>query len=174
MTITDITYGIPAEVWPRDYKDVERSLQYYRAKHIPVRVTLEDGQVYSLYVYGLLTARNKLDLTPTPSDNEHRVRVPLERVAVIETINPSDVQVDYVGRLTINADELVNQPSKRDFFKICRQSHQDEKLLRVYMAEGREIKGRSAGVNANQLNMRQPDGKQLVILFDWVERIIPF
>ncbi|EOF9310205.1 transcriptional regulator [Nissabacter archeti] len=174
MTITDITYGIPAEVWPRDYKDVERSLQYYRAKQIPVRVTLEDGQVFSLYVYGLLTARNKLDLTPTSSDNEHRVRVPLERVAVIETINPSDVQVDYVGRLTINADELVNQPSKRDFFKICRKAHQNEKLLRVYMADGREIEGRSAGVNAGQLNVRQDGGKQLVVLFDWVDRIIPF
>ncbi|MEG5552096.1 transcriptional regulator [Enterobacter wuhouensis] len=171
MTITDITYGIPAEVWPRDYKDVERSLQYYRAKHIPVRVTLEDGQAFSLYVYGLLTARNKLDLTPTPSDNEQRVRVPLERVALIETIKPFDVQIDYVGRLTISTAEMVNQPSKRDFFKICRQAHQSENLVRVHMADGSYIEGKSSGVNANQLNLRLTNGKQFIVLFDWVTRI---
>lgn len=29
-TITDITYGIPAEVWPRDYSKVEASLMFWR------------------------------------------------------------------------------------------------------------------------------------------------
>lgn len=174
MTITDITYGIPAEVWPRDYKDVERSLQFYRAKSIPVRVTLEDGQAFSMYVFGLLSARNKLDLTPIPFDNVHRVRVPLERVAIIETIKPEEVQSDFEGRLTLNADDHQSTPSKRDFFKICRKSYQDDMLIRVYMADGREIEGRSAGVNANHVNVRQADDKQLVVLFDWVERVMPF
>ncbi|HBC9941967.1 TPA: hypothetical protein KFR63_003453 [Escherichia coli] len=64
MTITDITYGIPAEVWPRDYSNVEFSLQFLRARNIPVRVTIDDGQTFCLYVIGLLTARNKLDLSP--------------------------------------------------------------------------------------------------------------
>ena len=137
MTITDITYGIPAEVWPRDYKDVERSLQYYRAKRVPVKVTLEDGQVFSLFVYGLLTARNKLDLTPRYDANDHRVRVPLERVTTVETIKQGEVQVDFEGRLTINADDYQNQPSKRDFFKICRHAHQNVMLIRVYMGDGR-------------------------------------
>ncbi|EEV7639325.1 TPA: transcriptional regulator, partial [Escherichia coli] len=57
MTITDITYGIPAEVWPRDYSNVEFSLQFLRARNIPVRVTIDDGQTFCLYVIGLLTAR---------------------------------------------------------------------------------------------------------------------
>jgi len=174
MTITDITYGIPVEVWPRDYKDVERSLQYYRAKRIPVKVSLEDGQVFSLFVYGLLTARNKLDLTPRFNANDHRVRVPLERVTTIETIKQEEVHTSFEGRLTINADDFQNQPSKRDFFKVCRQAHQNEKLIRIYMADGREIEGESAGVNASQVNVRQGGGKQLVVLFDWVDRIVPF
>lgn len=174
MTITDITYGIPAEVWPRDYKDVERSLQYYRAKRVPVKVSLEDGQVFSLFVYGLLSARNKLDLTPRFDANDHRVRVPLERVATIETIKQKEVQTNFEGRMTINADDYQNQPSKRDFFKICRQAHQSEKLIRVYMADGREIEGESVGVNASQVNVKQNGGKQLIVLFDWVDRIIPF
>jgi len=173
MTITDITYGIFAEIWPRDYKDVERSLLYYRAKRIPVRVTLEDGQIFSLFVLGLMTARNKLDLAPTPDSKEHRVRLPLERVSSIETIKPSEVQTSFEGRLTIGVDDCQNQPSKRDFFKICRQASQNEKQLRVYMADGREIEGMPAGFNADQVNLRQ-GGKQLVILFDWVERIIPY
>ncbi|HEA3554026.1 TPA: transcriptional regulator, partial [Escherichia coli] len=42
--ITDITYGIPAEVWPRDYTNVEKALMFWRKSLIPVRVTMEDGQ----------------------------------------------------------------------------------------------------------------------------------
>lgn len=42
-TITDITYGIPAEVWPRDYSKVEASLMFWRKEQIPVKVTMEDG-----------------------------------------------------------------------------------------------------------------------------------
>lgn len=34
-TITDITYGIPAEVWPRDYSKVEASLMFWRKEQIP-------------------------------------------------------------------------------------------------------------------------------------------
>ncbi|EJA9318179.1 transcriptional regulator, partial [Salmonella enterica subsp. enterica serovar Eko] len=30
MTIADITYGIPAEVWPRDYSNVKNSLMFWR------------------------------------------------------------------------------------------------------------------------------------------------
>ncbi|WP_376749895.1 hypothetical protein [Kosakonia cowanii] len=37
--------------------------------------------------------------------------------------------------------QYQNQPSKRVFFKACRQAHQNEKLLRVYMVDGREIEG---------------------------------
>lgn len=66
MTKTDITYGIPAEVLPRDYSNVENSLIFWRKSLIPVRVTMEDGQVFSMYIHGLLSARNKLDLSPTP------------------------------------------------------------------------------------------------------------
>ncbi|HDC4314691.1 transcriptional regulator [Enterobacter kobei] len=174
MTITDITYGIPAEVWPRDYKDVERAVLYYRAKRVPIRVTLEDGQSFSMYAYGILSARNKLDLTPTPDSHENRVRVPLERVSLIETVKTRFVQKGFVGRITIIADDYRNQPSKRDFFKICRNAHNDGKLLRVYMADGREIEGEPAGFNATQINIRQPDGTQLIALYDWVERILAF
>ena len=39
-TITDITYGIPAEVWPRDYSKVEASLMFWRKEQIPVKVTM--------------------------------------------------------------------------------------------------------------------------------------
>ncbi|EOG3723994.1 transcriptional regulator, partial [Salmonella enterica subsp. enterica serovar Cerro] len=46
MSTTDITYGIPAEVWPRDYSSIEFSLQFMRAKEIPVRVTTDDSQTF--------------------------------------------------------------------------------------------------------------------------------
>ncbi|MZP49280.1 transcriptional regulator, partial [Escherichia coli] len=52
MRTLDITYGIPAEVWPRDYEHAENILMFWRKNNIPVRVTLEDGQVFCMYVYG--------------------------------------------------------------------------------------------------------------------------
>ncbi|CRJ41669.1 flagellar synthesis: repressor of fliC [Salmonella enterica subsp. enterica serovar Typhi] len=174
MTITDITYGIPAEVWPRDYSKVEFSLQYDRANNVPVKVTLEDGQVFCLYVNGLLTARNKLDLSPVIGSKEHRVRLPLERVSTIETIIPPDVDKEFTGRLTISNEDEVNQPSKRDFFKICRQAYNAGKSIRVYMADGREIEGVSLGVDACQVTMIVGEQTRMIVFFDWVERILPF
>lgn len=172
--ITDITYGIPAEVWPRDYSNVEFGLQYFRAKHIPVRVTTDDAQVFCLYVNGLLTARNKLNLSPTIGNKNHRVRLPLERVSTIETISPGEVNVEFMGRVTIHPDYVENRPSRRDFFKICRQAHNAQKFIRVYMADGREIAGKSTGVDACHLTLKTNDEQEIVILFDWVERILPF
>ncbi|MCP5934114.1 transcriptional regulator, partial [Klebsiella pneumoniae] len=43
--ITDITYGIPAEVWPRDYSSIESALMFWRKRTVPIRVTVENGQV---------------------------------------------------------------------------------------------------------------------------------
>ncbi|MFJ7174536.1 transcriptional regulator [Citrobacter freundii] len=174
MTITDITYGIPAEVWPRDYTNVEFSLQYDRAKNIPVKVTLEDGQVYCLYVNGLLKARNKLDLSPVIGSKEHRVRLPLERISTIETITSNEVDKEFTGRITVHPDYVDNRPSRRDFFKICRQSHETQKSIRVYMADGREIEGVSLGVDACQVTMRVGEHTRMIVFFDWVERILPF
>ena len=174
MTITDITYGIPAEAWPRDYSKAEFSLQYDRANNVPVKVTLEDGQVFCLYVNGLLTARNKLDLSPVIGSKEHRVRLPLERVSTIETIMPPDVDKEFTGRLTVSNEDVQNQPSRRDFFKICRNAHNEQKSIRVYMADGREIEGVSLGVDACQVTMRVGKQTRMIILFDWVERILPF
>ncbi|EDK9786278.1 transcriptional regulator [Salmonella enterica subsp. enterica serovar Give] len=174
MPITDITYGIQAEVWPRDYSSIEFSLQFMRAKEIPVRVTLEDGQVFCLYVNGLLTARNKLDLSPVIGSKEHRVRLPLERVSTIETIAPNYVDKGFSDRLTVHPDYVNNMPSRRDFFKICRQAHQEQKSIRVYMTDGREIEGVSLGVDACQVTMEIGDSRRMIVLFDWVERILPF
>ncbi|CAM8443009.1 Transcriptional regulator [Escherichia coli] len=174
MTITDITYGIPAEVWPRDYSNVEFSLQFLRARNIPVRVTIDDGQTFCLYVIGLLTARNKLDLSPVIGSKEHRVRLPLERVSTIETITPAEVDKMFTGRLTVHPDYVDNRPSRRDFFAICRQAYQNGKSIRVYMADGREIEGCSLGVDACQVAMRVGERGRTIVLFDWVERILPF
>ncbi|HBR7651482.1 transcriptional regulator (plasmid) [Klebsiella pneumoniae] len=173
MTITDVTYGIPAEVWPRDYSNVENSLIFWRKSLIPVRVTMEDGQVFSMYIHGLLSARNKLDLSPTPWDKENRIRVPLERVSTIES-GADDVDVSFVGRLTISNEDEVNRPSRRDFFKICRKAHENQKSVRVYMADGREIEGVSLGVDACQVTLAVGNGRKMIVLFDWVERILPF
>ncbi|EKC2245430.1 transcriptional regulator [Salmonella enterica] len=172
--ITDITYGIPAEVWPRNYEGVEFSLQYDRAKNIPVKVTLEDGQEFCLYVNGLLKSRNKLDLSPVIGSKEHRVRLPLERVSTIETISPHDVDKSFSGRITVHPDYVDNRPSCRDFFKICRQAHQTQKSIRVYMADGREIEGVSLGVDACQVTMKVGEHVRTIVFFDWVERILPF
>lgn len=46
--ITDITYGIPAEVVPRDYEHAKRILLFWRKMKFPVRVILEDGQVFCM------------------------------------------------------------------------------------------------------------------------------
>lgn len=172
-TITDITYGIPAEVWPRDYSNVEKSLIFWRKSLIPVRVTMEDGKMFSMYIHGLLSARNKLDLSPTPWDKKNRIRVPLERVSTIES-GADDVDISFIGRLTISNEDEVNRPSRRDFFKICRQAHEAQKSIRVYMADGREIEGVSLGVDACQVTMRVGEQTRMIVFFDWVERILPF
>lgn len=36
MTTKDITYGIQAELWPRDYTNVEKLLMFWRREQIPV------------------------------------------------------------------------------------------------------------------------------------------
>ncbi|MGS5957489.1 transcriptional regulator [Escherichia coli] len=171
--VKDITYGIPAEVWPRDYEHAERTLLFWRSAKFPVRVTLEDGQVFCMYVYGLLSARNKLNLTPDPLSNTNRIRLPLERISTIES-GIEEVDTSFTGRLTLNNEQMVNQPSRRDFFKICRQAYQNGKSIRVYMADGREIEGTSDGVNACLVTLKLEDGRKILIFFDWVERILPF
>jgi len=172
--ITDITYGIPAEVWPRDYSSIESALMFWRKRTVPIRVTVENGQVFNMYVQGTLSSRNKVDLSPTPFDRENRVRLPLERVSTIETIIPPDVDKEFTGRLTVSNEDVQNQPSRRDFFKICRNAHNEQKSIRVYMADGREIEGVSLGVDACQVTMRVGEQTRMIILFDWVERILPF
>lgn len=173
MRTLDITYGIPAEVWPRDYEHAERTLLFWRSAKFPVRVTLEDGQVFCMYVYGLLSARNKLNLTPDPLSNTNRIRLPLERISTIES-GIEEVDASFTGRLTLNNEQMVNQPSRRDFFKICRQAYQNGKSIRVYMADGREIEGTSDGVDACLVTLKLEDGRKILIFFDWVERILPF
>lgn len=172
--ITDITYGIPAEVVPRDYEHAERNFLFWRKNNIPVRVTLEDGQVFCMYVQGTLSSRNKLDLCPTPYDKENRIRLPLERISTIESGVIDDIAHEFNGRLTIHPDYVNNQPSRRDFFKICRQAYQDGKSIRVYMTDGREIEGESRGVDACLVTLKLEDGRKMLIFFDWVERILPF
>ncbi|EEV3944681.1 transcriptional regulator [Escherichia coli] len=171
--VKDITYGIPAEVWPRDYEHAERTLLFWRSAKFPVRVTLEDGQVFCMYVYGLLSARNKLNLTPDPLSNTNRIRLPLERISTIES-GIEEVDTSFTGRLTLNNEQMVNQPSRRDFFKICRQAYQNGKSIRVYMADGREIEGTSDGVDACLVTLKLEDDRKILIFFDWVERILPF
>ncbi|EJU7925204.1 transcriptional regulator, partial [Escherichia coli] len=62
----------------------------------------------------------------------------------------------------------------RDFFAICNQAYKANKSIRVYMADGREIEGVSAGADACQVTLRVENGRKIVVLFDWVERILPF
>ena len=173
MRTLDITYGIPAEVWPRDYEHAERALLFWRSAKFPVRVTLEDGQVFCMYVYGLLSARNKLNLTPDPFSNTNRVRLPLERISTIES-GIEEVDTSFTGRLTLNNEQMVNHPSRRDFFKICRKAYQNGQSIRVYMADGREIEGTSDGVDACLVTLKLKDGRKILVFFDWVERILPF
>ena len=173
-TITDITYGIPAEVWPRDYSQVEASLMFWRKEQIPVKVTMEDGQVFCMYVQGTMSSRNKVDLCPAPFDKDNRVRLPLERISTIESGVNDAVTHDFVGRVTVHPDYVDNRPSRRDFFKICRQAHENHKSVRVYMADGREIEGVSLGVDACQVTLAVGNGRKMIVLFDWVERILPF
>ncbi|MDA4815969.1 transcriptional regulator, partial [Enterobacter hormaechei] len=49
---------------------------------------------------------------------------------------------------------------RRDFFKICRQAHEMQKSIRVYMADGREIEGVSSGVDACQVTLNMGDGRK--------------
>lgn len=100
--ITDITYGIPAEVWPRDYTNVEKALMFWRKSLIPVRVTMEDGQVFCMYVQGLMSSRNKVDLCPAPFDKENRIRLPLERISTIESGVTEGIAHDFTGRTTVH------------------------------------------------------------------------
>ncbi|QHR53264.1 transcriptional regulator [Escherichia coli] len=174
MRTLDITYGIPAEVWPRDYEHTENILMFWRKNNIPVRVTLEDGQVFCMYVQGTMPSRNKLDLCPIPYDKENRIRLPLERISTIESGVIDDIAREFKGRLTIHPDYVDNQPSRRDFFAICRKAYQNDQSIRVYMTDGREIEGVSRGVDACQVTLKLEDGRKILVFFDWVERILPF
>ncbi len=86
MTTKDITYGIQAELWPRDYTNVEKLLMFWRREQIPVRVTLEDGQAFCMYVYGLMPSRNKVDLCPAPFDKENRIRLHLNALVQLNQV----------------------------------------------------------------------------------------
>ncbi|WP_411512028.1 transcriptional regulator [Escherichia coli] len=174
MTITDITYGIPAEVWPRDYSNVEFSLQFLLAGDIPERGLLRGCHTFCLYVIGLSNGRDERGLSPVIGSKEHRVRLPLERVCLVETITPVEVDKMFTGRLTVHPDVVDDRPSRRDFFKICRQVRQMQKSLRPCWADGRGTRKRAVSVDACQVAMRVGERGRTIVLPDWVERILPF
>ncbi|MFW8171954.1 transcriptional regulator, partial [Klebsiella pneumoniae] len=97
-----------------------------------------------------------------------------ERISTIESGVNDAVTHDFVGRVTVHPDYVDNRPSRRDFFKICRQAHENHKSVRVYMADGREIEGVSLGADACQVTLAVGNGRKMIVLFDWVERILPF
>ncbi|EMA2753931.1 TPA: transcriptional regulator [Escherichia coli] len=175
-----ITYGLPAEVWPRDYQRVEYSLMFMRKKRIPVKVTLNDGSTFSMYVSGLKSERHKLDLCPTPFDQENRIRLPLKRVSLIESgIAKEEIDSSFRGKLTVCSDNNNYIASRRDFFRICRKSYREKKSLRIFLSDGRVIEGVSRGVDGCSVTLRlEKDSddrqRQLIVFFDWVERIIAF
>ncbi|MGE9527989.1 transcriptional regulator, partial [Escherichia coli] len=78
----------------------ENILMFWRKNNIPVRVTLEDGQVFCMYVQGTMPSRNKLDSCPLPYDKENRIRLPLERISTIESGVIDGIAREFKGRLT--------------------------------------------------------------------------
>lgn len=174
---TDITFGLPAEK-ERDLKKTMDFLKHLKVdKKRPVKVTMADGQAFSMYITSVSYRDKKIILEPTfYSTGVHRVTVPVEYIASVEQILPEEVGLNHTGRLSVKRGDLEDEgykPSGRDFFRIIRQAYQDGKNIRVYLCDNRIIEGESMGMDEQYLSLRLPEGKAIWIFYDWVDRILP-
>ncbi|EOB4932148.1 phase 1 flagellin transcriptional repressor [Escherichia coli] len=99
-----------------------------------------------------------------------RIKISMEYIASLEELPvDSDVKPYLIEPEQFNA--CVTEPTRRDFFSICNKCFQQGVGIRVYMADGRTVEGKTTGVNACQVGVIRPNGNHIQIMFDWVMRI---
>ncbi len=167
--MNDITWGKEAEKWPRDYSLFARRIQYLRFNSVLVRIYSQNGISLICYISKFNVNENAIYVSDEPRGTK-RIRIELQNISTLEEL------LDNVEHKisVINGEHFNNKfmpASKKDFFSICNKCFKQGVDIRVYMTDGRVIKGKSTGVNACQVGMIIDNGNHIQILFDWVDRI---
>ncbi|HAG2477034.1 phase 1 flagellin transcriptional repressor [Salmonella enterica subsp. diarizonae serovar 16:z10:e,n,x,z15] len=167
--INDISYGKVAEVWPRDYSLFARRIQYLRFNSIPVCIFNQNGVSLICYIAKFNVNENAIYVSDEPRGAK-RVRIELQDISTLEELSD-----DVLHEVSVENGEQFNKreipASRKDFFSICNKCFKQCVDIRVHMADGRVIEGRTTGVNACQVGVVMDNGNHIQILFDWVDRI---
>lgn len=167
--VNDISYGRDAEVWPRDYSLLSRRLQFLRFNNIPVKMVSCNGQSIIGYVAKCYPEENIIYASNRPKGTK-RIKIPMEYIASLEELPVnSHVKPYLIKPEQFNTSDT--EPTRRDFFSICNKCFQQGVGIRVQMADGRTVEGKTTGVNACQVGVIRPNGNHIQIMFDWVMRI---
>lgn len=167
--MNDITWGREAEQWPRDYSLFARRIQFLRFNSVLVRIFNQNGSSFICYISKFNVNENAIYISDEPKGTK-RIRIELQSISTLEELSDcTEYKVSLINDGSIN-DKYISA-SKKDFFSICNKCFKQCVDIRVYMADGRVIEGRTTGVNACQVGVVMDNGNHIQILFDWVDRI---
>ncbi|MDJ7440454.1 phase 1 flagellin transcriptional repressor [Salmonella enterica] len=172
--MNDITWGKEAEKWPRDYSLFARRIQYLRFNSVLVRLFSQNGMSLICYISKFNVSENAIYVSDEPRGTK-RVRIELQNISTLEELSDNtEYKLTEHELLFINGEKFNDKfqtASKMDFFSICNKCFKQCVDIRVHMADGRVIEGRTTGVNACQVGVIIDNGNHIQILFDWVDRI---
>lgn len=172
--MNDITWGKEAEKWPRDYSLFARRIQYLRFNSVLVRLFSQNGMSLICYISKFNVSENAIYVSDEPKGTK-RVRIELQNISTLEELpdntgyKPTEHELLFINGEKFN--NKIQPASKMDFFSICNKCFKQCVDIRVHMADGRVIEGRTTGVNACQVGVIVDNGNHIQILFDWVGRI---
>ncbi|HCL5308435.1 TPA: phase 1 flagellin transcriptional repressor [Salmonella enterica] len=172
--MNDITWGKEAEKWPRDYSLFARRIQYLRFNSVLVRIFSQNGMSLICYISKFNVSENAIYVSDEPKGTK-RVRIELQNISTLEELpdntgyKPTEHELLFINGEKFN--NKIQPASKMDFFSICNKCFKQCVDIRVHMADGRVIEGRTTGVNACQVGVIIDNGNHIQILFDWVDRI---
>ncbi len=172
--MNDITWGKEAEKWPRDYSLFARRIQYLRFNSVLVRLFSQNGMSLICYISKFNVSENAIYVSDEPKGTK-RVRIELQNISTLEELpdntgyKPTEHELLFINGEKFN--NKIQPASKMDFFSICNKCFKQCVDIRVHMADGRVIEGRTTGVNACQVGVIIDNGNHIQILFDWVDRI---
>lgn len=168
--MNDITYGKVAEVWPRDYSMLSRRLQFLRFNQVPMRFVSGNGVAVVGYIAKFYPFKKEIAFS-FHGDDKKRWPIMIENIALLEE-NVEITSINNSGYLNIEGfNDIVCEPSKKDFFGICNKCFKQGVGIRVYLYNGCIYEGRTTGVNGCHVGILNRNGHHIQVLFDWVYRI---
>lgn len=168
--MNDITYGKIAEIWPRDYSMLSRRIQFLRFNQVPMKFVSGNGVSVVGRIAKFYPFKKEIAFSFCDNDKK-RWPIMIENIALLEE-NVEITSLNDSGYLHIERfNDLVYEPSRKDFFGICNKCFKQGVGIRVHLHNGYICEGETTGVNECHVGILNKNGHHVQILFDWVYRI---